>query len=219
MHLENQEMKAYYAARAAYYDVVYDQPERRSDITALSKLLPQRFENRTVIEVACGTGYWSQHIAPATRRYVMTDGVQEPLDFAKLRPGVSPENCHLADAYALPAGLGKFDGAFAGLWFSHVPKERYEEFFESLHAVLAPGARVVLLDNSTVQCLDYPIVETDAHGNTFQSRPLRDGSEHRVLKNFPTESELTDIAEKLGASRWAYRALANFWLFEYEFSA
>jgi demethylmenaquinone methyltransferase/2-methoxy-6-polyprenyl-1,4-benzoquinol methylase len=215
MHQENVEMKAYYAARAAYYDAVYDQPERRADIAFLRDWLPQRFEGREVIEVACGTGFWSQYIAPAAKRYVMTDGVQEPLDFAKQRPGVTPEQCFLADAYALPVSLGKFDGAFAGLWFSHVPKGRYEEFFASLHGRLLPDARVVFIDNSEVQCKDYPIVEVDADGNTYQDRPLRDGSSHRVLKNFPSEAELSEIAKTYGAARCSYRALANFWLFEY----
>jgi demethylmenaquinone methyltransferase/2-methoxy-6-polyprenyl-1,4-benzoquinol methylase len=216
MHLENQEMKAYYAARATYYDAVYDQPERRADIAELSTLLPQRFEGRSVIEVACGTGYWSQHIVGKARRYVMTDGVVEPLEFAKLRPGVAPENCHLADAYALPLGLGRFDGAFAGLWISHVPRSRLQEFFTSLHAVLEPGARVVLLDNSKIQCKDYPVVETDSDGNTYQNRPLRDGSSHRVLKNFPSEGDLVELAGKVGAVTWTYRELENFWLIEYE---
>jgi demethylmenaquinone methyltransferase/2-methoxy-6-polyprenyl-1,4-benzoquinol methylase len=146
----------------------------------------------------------------------MTDGVREPLDFAKQRQGVSAANCHVCDAYALPSSLGRFDGAFAGLWFSHVPKERSEEFFVSMHALLEPGARVVLLDNSRVQCKDYHIVETDAQGNTYQNRPLRDGTFHRVIKNFPSEAELTALATSFGAVRWNFRELDNFWLFEYE---
>lgn len=216
MHIENQEMKAYYAARAAYYDAVYDQPERQADIALLSKLLPERFSGRTVIEVACGTGYWSQHIAPVATRYMLTDGVQEPLEFAKLRPGVNPAHCVVADAYALPSNLGRFDGAFAGLWFSHVPKARYAEFFASLHGVLLPGARVLFIDNAEVQCKDYPIVEVDAEGNTYQSRPLRDGSAHRVLKNYPSQAELSELAKTFGAAQWSYRAIDNFWLLEYE---
>ncbi len=215
MHIGNQEMKAYYAARAAYYDAVYDQPERRADIAFLKEWLPQRFRGRSVIEVACGTGYWSQYITPVAQHFVATDAVQEPLEFAKQRPGIAPADCFLADAYALPGDLGTFDAAFAGLWFSHVPKARYAEFFGSLHARLRPGARVVFLDNSEVQCKDYPIVEVDADGNTYQSRPLRDGSSHRVLKNFPSESELSHIAKTYGAAQCSYRALENFWLFEY----
>jgi demethylmenaquinone methyltransferase/2-methoxy-6-polyprenyl-1,4-benzoquinol methylase len=92
-----------------------------------------------------------------------------------------------ADAYALAADLGQFDGAFAGLWFSHVSVADGSRFFQSLHARLRAGARVIFLDNSDVQCRDYPIVARDAEGNTYQDRRLKDGSVHRVLKNLPAE--------------------------------
>ncbi len=48
----------------------------------------------------------------------------------------------------------------------------------------------MLLDNSVVQCAVFPITETDPDGNTYQPRTLRDGSVHRVLKNFPSQAQL-----------------------------
>ena len=53
-----------------------------------------------------------------------------------------------------------------------------------------PDAPVSLLDNSVVQCAEFPITETDSDGNTLQLRTLRDGAVHRVLKNFPSQAEL-----------------------------
>ena len=209
------EMHAYYAARAPYYDAVYLKPERREDIAFLSAHLPERFRGRTLLEVACGTGYWTQHIATSVAHMVATDGTAEPLEFARLRPGTERVVFCQADAYALPSDLGIFDGAFAGLWFSHVPVERRISFLNGLHALLQPGARVVLIDNNEVQLGDFPIVETDAQGNTFQMRQLRDGSMHRVLKNFPKESELLSLLSPLG-EKIAYRNLENFWMVEYE---
>ena len=61
----------------------------------------------------------------------------------------------------------------------------------------------------------WPIVETDAHGNTYQRRALRDGSLHRVLKNFPNEKELKRLLSPV-ASAMSFRQLDNFWLLEYE---
>ena len=84
---------------------------------------------------------------------------------------------------------------------------------------LRPGARVLLIDNSTVQCAEFPIVETDDHGNTYQQRPLRDGTTHRVLKNFPSQAQLEALADRFGASRSEFRALDNFWYFEYDLSS
>jgi demethylmenaquinone methyltransferase/2-methoxy-6-polyprenyl-1,4-benzoquinol methylase len=84
----------------------------------------------------------------------------------------------------------------------------------SLHARLGAKAKVIFIDNSEVQCREWPIVETDAHGNTYQRRQLRDGSIHRVLKNFPREAELLQL---LSAARgFSFRQLDNFWLLEYE---
>ncbi|MBI3228727.1 MAG: hypothetical protein HYZ45_00610 [Burkholderiales bacterium] len=72
-----------------------------------------------------------------------------------------------------------------------------------------------MIDNGMVQCQDFPIVETDAHGNTYQMRPLKDGSSHRVLKNFPTLSELASLAQALRVREFAFRELDNFWYCEY----
>lgn len=41
------EMRAYYAARAPYYDAVYLKPERRADIAFLVGHLPQRLGGRS----------------------------------------------------------------------------------------------------------------------------------------------------------------------------
>lgn len=209
------EMQAYYAARAPYYDDVYLKPERREDIAFLSAHLPSRVAGRATLEVACGTGFWTQFLATTTRSLLATDATPEPLALARGRPNAERVVFRIADAYALPADLGQFEAAFAGLWFSHVPVEARDSFLRSLHARLLPGARVILIDNSTVQCAELPIVERDAHGNTYQRRQLKDGSIHRVLKNFPTEAELGNLVAPVAAS-CSYRELDNFWMFEYE---
>lgn len=209
------DMQSYYAARAPYYDAVYLKPERQADIAFLSSCLPARFAGRRVLEVACGTGYWTQFIAPVAAAMVATDAVEEPLEFARLRPAAGHVRFAQADAYALPEDLGLFDGAFAGLWFSHVPIESRAVFLRSLHARLTAGARVVFLDNSDVQCRELPIAERDAVGNTYQWRELRDGTRHRVLKNFPTEAELRALVAPF-AKTCDFRRLDNFWMLEYE---
>lgn len=212
------ELSAYYAARAPYYDDVYLKPERRADITFLQSHLPSRFRQRSVLEVACGTGFWTQFIAPEARTMVASDATAQPLDYARQRPHAERVRFVQANAYDLPDELGLFDAAFAGLWFSHVPIGYREAFLQSLHARLQPGARVLVLDNNAVQLRDFPITEEDAEGNTYQSRALRDGSVHRVLKNFPSEPELRELLFPY-SRRIEFRSLDNFWLLEYELNA
>jgi SAM-dependent methyltransferase len=213
--LASTEMQAYYAARAPIYDAVYAKPERASDIAFLRDYLPRSLTGRDVLELACGTGYWTQHIAPAARRLLASDGTAEPLALARLRPNCEAVDFHQVDAYALPDDLGSFDGAFAGLWFSHVLIEDRERFLDGLHRHLRAGARVVFIDNNRAQCRELPIVEIDAQGNTWQRRTLPDGSQHRVLKNFPDEPELRELLEERARSI-EFKMLENFWLLSYE---
>lgn len=212
------DMQAYYAARAPYYDAVYLKPERQADIAFLSAHLPARLAGRRVLEVACGTGYWTQFIARTAAALVATDLLEEPLAFARLRPHAGAVRFVRADACALPADLGRFDAAFAGLWFSHVPVEARAGFLRSLHERLDDGARVIWIDNSEVQCRELPIAERDAAGNTYQWRELRGGVRHRVLKNFPSEAELAALVAP-HSTGYHFRRLDNFWLLEYEVAA
>jgi len=207
-------MREYYAARAPIYDEVYLRPERQADLAELRRRIAGWFAGRSVLEVACGTGFWTQFIVPVAARVVATDAVLEPLALARLRPGVERVAFVQADAFALPESLGVFDAAFAGLWISHVPRERVRNFLTGLHARLAPGACVVLVDNTEAQCGRLPIAGRDAAGNAYQQRTLPDGTTHRVLKNFPTESELQSMIDGIGTRPQYWRG-AHFWAFCY----
>lgn len=207
-------MQSYYAARAAEYDNVYRKPERQADLRAIEQWLPSLFTGARVLEVACGTGYWTQFIAPVASGILAVDASPETMAVAKGRVAVSEVEFAVGDAYALPQFALKFDAAFAGFWFSHVPIGRRREFLLGLNDALLPGAKVVLLDNRFVESSSSPIAEVDAEGNTYQLRTLSDGTTHRLLKNFPTEPELQSLVAGLGTdvivTKWPF-----FWALEY----
>jgi ubiquinone/menaquinone biosynthesis C-methylase UbiE len=207
-------MQQYYAARAPEYDRVYAKPERQADLRAIERWLPQVFAGTSLLEVACGTGYWTRFLAPVASRVVAFDASPEVLAIARSRVEAAHVSFIAGDAYAPPGGDGPFDAAFAGFWLSHVPAERLGGFFAGLHRVLAPGARVVLLDNRFVDGSSTPISRRDAQGNTYQSRTLADGSVHEVLKNFPSELALRAMVSGL-AARVEYREWRHFWALEY----
>ncbi len=73
-------MQEYYAARASEYDRVYLKPERQADLRQIEQWLPTVFAGKSVLEVACGTGYWTQFIAPVAAAVVAVDAAPETLD-------------------------------------------------------------------------------------------------------------------------------------------
>ena len=119
-------METYYRKRAPVYDRVYGYPERQQDLRYLQEVIPNRFAGRRVLEIAAGTGYWTQFIAKQAASVVATDLLPETLDRAKERPGLEGVEFRVMDAYRLNDIGGGYDGVFAGLWLSHVPLQRRE---------------------------------------------------------------------------------------------
>lgn len=213
MSTSERRMESYYAARAPEYDRIYAKPERQADLRAIEQWVRAKFAGAGVLEIACGTGYWTQFIAPVARQVVALDASPEVLALARARvPGGNVE-FEVGDAYALPR-RARLDAAFAGFWFSHVPRARQHEFLSGVNAALPVGARIVMLDNRYVEGSSTPVTEHDADGNGYQVRKLDDGSTHRVLKNFPAESELHALIADFGESA-AFTAWEYYWAFEY----
>jgi len=207
-------MRAYYSARAPEYDSIYLRPERQADLRAVESWLAPRFAAEPVLEIACGTGYWTSFIASSAARIVALDSAPETLHIARGRISATTVQFMVGDAYALPENLGEFDAAFAGFWFSHVPKARRTEFLRGVTRVLRPGAKVVLLDNLYVEGSSSPATGQDAGGDSWQTRQLADGSSHRVIKNFPDEAELRQSIAGVG-DQGIYTHWTCYWAFEF----
>jgi demethylmenaquinone methyltransferase/2-methoxy-6-polyprenyl-1,4-benzoquinol methylase len=184
-------LEKYYARRAAEYEKIFDKPERQADLARMRIDIPRLFVNQRVLEIACGTGYWTPLIAEQAESVLATDYNEEPLAIAKSKNYRKANVTFVqADAYALPDWGQKFSACYAGFWWSHVPLRKMAGFLDNLEKVLQPGATVAFMDNRYVEGSSTPISRKDADGNTYQTRRLADGSSHEVLKNFPTPHEL-----------------------------
>ncbi len=207
-------MRSYYAARAAEYDNVYLKLESQLEFRAIEKWLSPIFAGANVLEVACGTGYWTKFIAPMAANVVALDVTPETINLAKERVSQEKVQFLVGDAYALPQYDTKFDAAFAGFWFSHVPKQRWREFMCGLYSRLKPEAKVVMLDSLHVDDYNSPIIEHDSEGNTYQRRELSDGTTYRILKNFPSQVELQILAADLD-KEVSFTTWQSYWAFTY----
>jgi SAM-dependent methyltransferase len=208
----------YYRRRAGVYERVYHKPERQADLRAMEAALPACFAGRRVLEVACGTGWWTPHGARDAHRWLATDLNPETLDVARAKPVPPAVEWRVADALTLAeAGAETFDGAFAGCWWSHLTLQALPGWLATLHARLEPGARVVMLDNRFVPTRSTPISRRDDAGNTYQQRVLDDGAAFEVVKNFPTpEQAFGMLGPRALAPRWT--AHTHYWVLEYELS-
>lgn len=209
-------MLDYYRERAPTYERVYHKPERQADLRAMEAALPAFFTGRSVLEIAAGTGWWTPHGARDAQRWLATDLNPETLAIARTKALPACVELRTVDAFTL-AELGDetFDAAFAGFWWSHLPLQRLPAWLATLHARLRPGARVVMLDNRFVPGSSTPVSRRDAEGNSYQQRPLDDGSRHEVLKNFPAPDEaIAMLGPRARSPQWT--AWTHYWQLAYE---
>jgi SAM-dependent methyltransferase len=191
-------LATYYAQRAAEYERIYAKPERQADLYALRTRVRDMFSRRKVLELACGTGYWTDVYAPAAAQVTALDVNEEVLEIARTKEHAARVEFLRGSAYEIPDLGRRHDALFAGFWWSHVPLERLDGFLEDCLSAVAPGALIAFLDNRYVEGSSTALARRDARGNAYQLRSLDDGSTHEVLKNFPTESELIQRVSRIG---------------------
>lgn len=205
----------YYAQRAPEFERVYAKPERQRDLAALKARLRAMLRGRRVLELACGTGYWTEVFAPEAAEAMALDVNEEVLAIARAKR-YPPGRVAFArgDCYAPPDLGRRHDALFAGFWWSHVPLSRLDGFLATAAAAVAPGALLVYADNRYVGGSSGPVTRRDAEGNGYQLRTLDDGSTHEVLKNFPDEHELIARTVKTG---WGANVelFEHYWLLSY----
>ena len=205
----------YYARRANEYERIYAKPERQNDLHVLRQWLRAKCARHEVLEVACGTGYWTETIAAIANSVTAVDINREVLEIARRksfpRRNVSFEQ---QDVYRLTLNANHFTAGLAAFWWSHIPKARVKMFLQHFHLNLSPDALVVFVDNRYVEDSSRPVSRHDDEGNSYQLRTLDDGSRHEVLKNFPTETELRNAVEEF-ARDIEYRALDYYWCLVY----
>jgi demethylmenaquinone methyltransferase/2-methoxy-6-polyprenyl-1,4-benzoquinol methylase len=196
--MQGDELTRYYASRAAEYEEVYSIPERQEEIALLKERLPQILGGHDVLELACGTGYWTQPIASQARSILATDIIKEVLRIAQAKD-YPQENVRFieADAFDLASVEGEFSAGFAGFLWSHIKLGALRPFLEGFHARIGPGRLIVFVDN-TLTGTRHPFTRRDEEGNTYQTRRLNDGTEWEVLKNLPSELDLRTAVEGIG---------------------
>ncbi|MCI0597054.1 MAG: class I SAM-dependent methyltransferase [candidate division Zixibacteria bacterium] len=205
----------YYAKRASEYEKIYLKPERQKDLAFLRQRLPEELAGEDVLEIACGTGYWTQLAAQTAHSILAMDINEEVLQIARAK--TYPKGnvvFEKRDLFQLSGLTGRFTAGLVAFWWSHLKKSEIAEFLRHFHQALAPDAKVVFMDNNYVPGSSFPISRTDDEGNTYQLRTLENGTEYEVLKNFPTESELRQVVDGFTKNIHFFN-LTHYWLLSY----
>lgn len=211
----NSDLILYYKDRAKEYEKIYAKPERQEELSLVERELQSIFKNKEVLEVACGTGYWTQKIASVAQSVLATDINEAVIEIARSK-GYERASAQfeVADLYDLKE-KGEYESLFGGFIWSHIHLQELDKFIYHCNSLVRPGGTVVFIDNNYVEGSSSPVVETDQFGNTYQNRKLENGTNHKVLKNFPTlmviQRLLADVAVDL-----QFKNLNYYWILKYK---
>jgi len=71
----------YYSKRAQEYEQIYqrDDPIRQNELNKIAEEIKKIFYNKNVLEVACGTGFWTVFLSETANKIVATDNSEKVL--------------------------------------------------------------------------------------------------------------------------------------------
>ena len=191
MNRQNDPVARYYASSTQAADAALSRAERANDLSKVRDRIAQLVRGQAVLELACGTGYWTEVIAATAERVLATDILDEMIERAQRRR--LPEgrvSFRRVDGLDLPEDLGAFSCVFIGFWWSHLKRDEQDALLARLRARLGPDVTLILLDDAYVEGSSTTIARTDAQGNTYEIVATPDGERFELPKNYPADSAL-----------------------------
>lgn len=203
----------YYAEIIPDYERLagYHDPESEKIREEMKKRWQDALKDQDVLEIACGTGYWTETIAQVAKKLTATDINENMLAVAKERLHTY-SNVILVrtDVYTLEKVEGPFTAAFAHWWWSHIPKGKIRPFLKTLHSRLITGAPVLFSDHLPDYCDAGFKISYNKDEDRIEERIMKNGTKHYIIKNLLTEEEacayLSGIADNI-----QYTAYTNHW--------
>jgi SAM-dependent methyltransferase len=203
-----QEQIEYYRARAPEYDDWffrrgrYDRgPQANADWFAEVALLREALDAfrpaGDVLELACGTGLWTERLLPHARSLTAVDAAPEVLEINRARVGAGRVEYIRADLFGWRPER-TFDVVFFGFWLSHVPADRFDAFWRIVAHALKPGGRVFFCDSKYEPASTARDHRLEGESDDSVLRRLGDGREYRVVKIFYKPPELRERLRTLG---------------------
>jgi ubiquinone/menaquinone biosynthesis C-methylase UbiE len=168
-------VREYYHRRAPEYDDWYagkpyaDPDQRASFLAELDRLREalRRLPPARTLDVACGTGFLTRHLAGEVVGLDQSDAM---LEIAREQ---APNASYVAgDAYALPFSDGSFERLFTGHFYGHLEPADRQTFLAEARRV----ARQIVVTDAARR----PGHEPDE----WQQRAVSDGTTYPVFKRF-----------------------------------
>jgi len=189
-----EEMIAYYRARAAEYDEWFYRQGRFdrgpaanarwfTEVETVFAALDALGPTGDVLELASGTGIWTERLIRTARTVTAVDVSPEMIALNQAKVSCDAVSYVRADLFAW-APARTYDAVVCAFWLSHIPHERLDAFLAVVATALRPGGAVFVVDGRREPlgtAADHRLPEGEAQ---VMTRLLNDGRAFQIVKNF-----------------------------------
>ncbi|MDN5766493.1 MAG: class I SAM-dependent methyltransferase [Humibacillus sp.] len=189
-------------ARSGQYALPPDQLSAwRADAREAMEAVQAWAPGGDVLELACGTGLWTQALSATASSVHAVDAAPEmiALNVARHYRSGAPSgrvNYERADLFSWAPVRDSADGVFFGYWHSHVPDELLAAFWHTVGVALRPGGTVMLVDSAPRPDAEHD--DDSAFAARHERRTLRDGRRYGVVKRYWSPERLQETLAALG---------------------
>jgi demethylmenaquinone methyltransferase/2-methoxy-6-polyprenyl-1,4-benzoquinol methylase len=192
------EQIAYYRARAQEYDeVVEGSEDLKGVVTKARELLQQKGPFEHVLELACGTGIWTQTLLAIASNVTAVDAAPEMLIIAQQKLAGAPIFYLHKDLFQWEPEQ-EYDLVFFANWLSHIPPQQLDAFLTKVAHAVCPGGYLIIIDQYAPTPEDRAIMKEGEGGNIYAQRSLRNGESFSIVKVFYDMAALQKTLVHLG---------------------
>ena len=149
-----------------------------------------------ILEIAPGTGIWTQELIKISQRVTAVDASPEMININRAKLRSDKVNYQRADIFKWQPKT-QFDMVFFGFWLSHVPADRLSSFLQTVHNALKPGGRLFMVDSQLAEKSRSAEQNVDSKDD-LQKRILSDGREYEIVKIYYEPAQLSVTLQQHG---------------------
>ncbi|MGI2906363.1 class I SAM-dependent methyltransferase [Tolypothrix sp. VBCCA 56010] len=203
-----QEQIDYYRARASEYDEWFyrigrydrgDEIKERwfNEVNVVKQALQQVGQVEEILELASGTGIWTQELLNIGKKITAIDASEEVIEINRSKLNSPNVEYRQIDLFTWEPDA-EYDLVFFSFWLSHVPPELLDFFLTKLYKSVRVGGQVFIVDSRlehTSTANNHILIDD---GSIYKSRKLNDGREFQIVKIYYHPDKLQNKLTQVG---------------------
>lgn len=187
-----QEQIVYYCARAKEYDEWFYRTSRYdrgseinqrwfNEVAVIKRALHNVGLVNSVLELACGTGIWTQELLKVAERITAVDASKEMIEINQNKLNAANVEYRQLDLFSWEPEQ-EYDLVFFSFWLSHVPPRLVDDFLRKVYKSVRPLGQIFIIDSRFEVTSTAKNHFLQNEKEIYQKRKLNDGQEFQIFK-------------------------------------